>query len=65
MVCRQDAEKDLYAGTMRRDLLPRVAKVAHMADVGTISEHFRRPWLDICFFAFDAAVEPSRRTGAR
>ena len=50
-------QKIYYAGTMRRDLLPRVPKVAHLVDIGTISEHFRRPWLDICFFAFDAAVE--------
>ena len=50
-------QKLYYAGTLRRDILPHVPKVAHMIDIGTISAHFRRPWLDICFFGFDAAVE--------
>ena len=50
-------QKIYYAGTMRRNLLPRVPKVTHMIDIGTISSHFRRPWLDVCFFGFDAAVE--------
>jgi hypothetical protein len=50
-------QKIYYAGAMRRDILPRVPKVAHMIDIGTISAHFRRPWLDVCFFGFDAAVE--------
>ena len=50
-------QKIYYAGTMRTGLLPRVPKVSHMVDIGTISAHFRRPWLDICFFGFDAAVE--------
>jgi hypothetical protein len=46
-----------YASTLRRDLLPRLPRVAHMADISTFASHFRRPWLDICFFGFDAAVE--------
>ena len=46
-----------YASTLRRDLLPRLPKVAHMVDVSTFASHFRRPWLDVCFFGFDAAVE--------
>ena len=50
-------QKIYYAGTMRLGVLPRVPKVRHMADIGTISAHFRRPWLDVCFFGFDAAVE--------
>jgi hypothetical protein len=46
-----------YGNTLRRDLLPRLPKVPHMADISSIAAHFRRPWLDVCFFGFDAAVE--------
>jgi hypothetical protein len=51
------AQKIYYAGNLRRDLLPRLPKVPHMADISSYASHFRRPWLDICFFGFDAAVE--------
>ena len=46
-----------YGNTVRRDLLPRLPKVAHIPDLSNFAAHFRRPWLDICFFGFDAAVE--------
>jgi hypothetical protein len=50
-------QKIYYGSSLRRDLLPRLAKVAHVPDISTFAAHFRRPWLDICFFGFDAAVE--------
>jgi hypothetical protein len=46
-----------YGNNLRRDLLPRLPKVAHTPDISTFAAHFRRPWLDVCFFGFDAAVE--------
>ena len=50
-------QKIYYANNLRRDLLPRVSKVIHFPDPAIFAFHFRRPWLDICFFGFDAAVE--------
>ena len=46
-----------YANPMHRNLLPQLPRVAHTPDVAVFASHFRRPWLDICFFGFDAAVE--------
>jgi hypothetical protein len=46
-----------YADNLRRDLLPNLPRVEHTPDIEIFAWHFRRPWLDICFFEFDAAVE--------
>jgi hypothetical protein len=42
---------------LRRDLLPRLPHVSNVPDIDVFAAHFRRPWLDVCFFGFDAAVE--------
>jgi hypothetical protein len=46
-----------HADSLRRYLLPRLPKVTHTPDPAVFASHFRRPWLEICFFGFDAAVE--------
>ena len=51
------SQKIYYANSIRRDLLPRLPRVTHTPDIAAFASHFRRPWLDICFFGFDAAVE--------
>ncbi len=50
-------QKIYYADNLRRDLLPNLSKVNKMPDIKTWTRHFRRPWLDVCFFSFDAAAE--------
>ena len=53
-----DSSRTLYrAANLRRELLPRLAPAGTVPDIAEFAEHFRRPWLDICFFSFDAAVE--------
>jgi hypothetical protein len=42
---------------LHRDLLPKLKKVNNMPDISEYAEHFRRPWLEICFFHFDAPVD--------
>ena len=46
-----------HAGDLRRSLLPNLAKVANLPDINTMAAHYRRPWLETCFYGFDAAVE--------
>jgi hypothetical protein len=55
--CDRTHQKFHCADSLRRDLLPRLAKVSGIPDINTWAGHFRRPWLDVCFFGFDAAVE--------
>jgi hypothetical protein len=53
-----DGTRKIYYGSnLRRNLLPRLPRVPHTPSIATFASHFRRPWLDICFFGFDAAVE--------
>jgi len=49
-------QKIYYADSLCWDALPSLPKVAKMVDIKEFAEHFRRPWLEICFFNFDAAV---------
>jgi hypothetical protein len=46
-----------YANDLRRNLLPALEKVENVYDINTLASHFSRPWLDITYFGFDAAVE--------
>ena len=50
-------QKIYYADSLRRNLLPRLPKVAGVPDLKTWAWHFRRPWMDVCYFGFDAATE--------
>jgi len=61
-----DREQKLHlARNLRRDLLPRLARqgVRFQIEPGipfSLEEwanRFERPWLDVCFFGFDAAIE--------
>jgi hypothetical protein len=42
---------------LRRSMLPNLQKVSGVPDLKVWASHFRRPWLDVCFYAFDAAAE--------
>jgi hypothetical protein len=46
-----------YSRNLRRDLLPRLAKVTGTPSLAEYEQHFRRPWVDALFFGFDAPVE--------
>jgi hypothetical protein len=50
-------QKIYYARDLKRDLLPSLARVPAAPDIREFAEHFRRPWLDVCFFGFDAAAD--------
>jgi hypothetical protein len=50
-------QKVYFADSLRRSLLPNLSKVSQMPDIKKWAWHFRRPWLDVCFFAFDAAAD--------
>jgi len=50
-------QKIYYANSLKRELLPSLAKVVNTADIKEFAEHYRRPWLDVCFFHFDAPAE--------
>jgi hypothetical protein len=53
-----DRQQELfYADSLRRALLPVLPKVSRIPDIKTWTWHFRRPWLDVCFFGFDAAAQ--------
>jgi len=51
------SQRIYYANDLRRRILPNLTKVSHTPDISVVASHFRRPWLDVCFFGFDAAVE--------
>ena len=41
---------------MRRERLPNLPMVPNTPDIDLFAEHFRKPWLEVCYFGFDAAV---------
>ncbi|HDQ73498.1 MAG TPA: hypothetical protein ENN19_15595 [Chloroflexi bacterium] len=51
------AQTIYYSRDLQRNLLPALPRVSSMPDIAEFAEHFRRPWLDVCFFGFDAAIE--------
>jgi len=46
-----------YANNLRRDLLPSLTRVQNTPDLNRYADAFERPWLEVCFFSFDAAAE--------
>ncbi len=50
-------QKLFYANDINRNLLPRLQRVGSEPEITEFSEYFRRPWMDVCFYSFDAAVE--------
>lgn len=53
-----DRTQHLYfADDLKRNLLPNLPKVASVPSVEIMAFHFSRPWLEVCYFGFDAAVE--------
>jgi len=60
-----DRQQKIYlARNLRRDLLPRLSRVNGGLDhkpgplqIDEWTERFRRPWMDTCFFNFDAPIE--------
>lgn len=53
-----DRQQRIYrAGNLHRELLTNLPRVAGAPSISDWARHFRRPWLDVCFFGFDAAVE--------
>lgn len=60
-----DREQKIYlARNLRRDLLPRLPRVnggldhdSRPVSIEDWADRFRRPWIDTCFFGFDAPIE--------
>jgi hypothetical protein len=53
-----DRQQTIYcAGALRRDLLTMLVGGEDKPAISEWAERFRRPWLDVCFFGFDAATE--------
>jgi len=51
-------QKIYYADSLRRNLLPSLKMWRQgTPSINLFAQHFRRPWLDVCFFGFDAAIE--------
>lgn len=50
------SRKIYYYGDINYELLPKLEKVKNTPDIAIFAEHFRRPWVDICQFLFDAPV---------
>lgn len=46
-----------YARNLRRDLLPRLARVSGTPALSQFAGYFRRPWVDTLYFGFDAPIE--------
>jgi hypothetical protein len=46
-----------HSRNLRRDLLPRLAKVAGTLSLAEYEQHFRRPWVDSLFFNFDSPID--------
>lgn len=52
-----DRTQTLYhANDLHPELLPKLAKVNTIPSLDEFAEHFQRPWLDVCFFGFDAPI---------
>jgi hypothetical protein len=45
------------ARNLRWDLLPNLPRMASTPDIVEWAERYQRPWLDVCFFGFDAPIE--------
>jgi hypothetical protein len=50
-------QKIYLASDLKRNLLPNLPKVSGAPDINTWAWHYRRPWNEVCFFNFDAAIE--------
>ncbi len=53
-----DRSQKMYRlSQINMDRLPKLPRVSSTPEISEFAEHFRRPWLDVCFFGFDAAVD--------
>ena len=52
-----------YANDLKRELLPALASVEHMANSDLFIWMYQRPWMEVCFFNFDAAAEYQAQYG--
>jgi hypothetical protein len=50
-------QKIFLASNLKRHLMPNVPKMPLAPDIKEFADHYRRPWNDICFYNFDAAIE--------
>ena len=52
-----------YANDLKRDLLPALEPLTHMADPDLFIWMYQRPWMEVCFSNFDAAAEYQAQYG--
>jgi len=59
-----EGEKPIYhADALRRELLPNLAPVENSANSDLFIWMYQRPWMEVCFFNFDAAAEYQSQYG--
>ena len=49
--------KIYFSKNLRRNLLPKLAKVSCTPDIKTFEGYFQRPWIDTLYFGFDAPID--------
>jgi len=53
-----DRKQTVYlARNLRQDLLPSLPRVKSTPDMREWADRYRRPWMDVCFFGFDAPID--------
>jgi hypothetical protein len=52
-----------YANDLKRDLLPKLEPVEYMPNPDLFIWMYQRPWMEVCFFNFDAAAEYQAQYG--
>jgi len=50
------SQKIYLARDLRRDLLPSLRRPKHTPSIEEWAKRYERPWLDVCFYGFDAPI---------
>jgi hypothetical protein len=54
--CDRKQDKIHLTRDLRRDLLPSLPRVKDTPELKEWEDRYQRPWLDVCFFGFDAPI---------
>jgi len=50
-------QKIFYGNNLRRSLLPNISSFTDLTVLNEFIGYFERPWVDVCFFSFDASAD--------